>query len=79
MKIKIIAVGKIKEKYLVDGINEYLKRISRYSRIEVIEIPDEKVQKDKGTGLVMCCTFGDQTDMEWQKKHQLPIKEAITK
>lgn len=42
MKIKIIAVGKIKEKYLVEGINEYLKRISRYSKIEVVEIPDEK-------------------------------------
>jgi 23S rRNA (pseudouridine1915-N3)-methyltransferase len=42
MKIKIIAVGKIKEKYLADGINEYLKRISRYSKIEVVEIPDEK-------------------------------------
>ncbi|PKK95434.1 MAG: 23S rRNA (pseudouridine(1915)-N(3))-methyltransferase RlmH [Tenericutes bacterium HGW-Tenericutes-5] len=42
MKIKIVAVGKIKEKYLVDGINEYLKRITRYSKIEVIEVPDEK-------------------------------------
>jgi 23S rRNA (pseudouridine1915-N3)-methyltransferase len=42
MKIKIVAVGKIKEKYLIDGINEYLKRISRYSKIEVIEVPDEK-------------------------------------
>ncbi|MDY0237024.1 MAG: 23S rRNA (pseudouridine(1915)-N(3))-methyltransferase RlmH [Gudongella sp.] len=42
MKIRIVAVGKIKEKYLVDGINEYLKRISRYSKIEVIEVPDEK-------------------------------------
>ena len=46
MKIKIIAVGKIKEKYLVDGINEYLKRISRYSKIEVVEIPDEKAPEN---------------------------------
>jgi valyl-tRNA synthetase len=32
----------------------------------------------KGTGIVMCCTFGDQTDMEWQKAYNLPIKIAIT-
>jgi valyl-tRNA synthetase len=31
-----------------------------------------------GTGIVMCCTFGDQTDMEWQKIHDLPIRIAIT-
>ena len=33
----------------------------------------------KGTGIVMCCTFGDQTDMEWQKAYNLPIKIAIDK
>jgi len=38
---------------------------------------DARVDKDKGTGLVMCCTFGDQTDMEWQKVYSLPIKTAI--
>ena len=40
---------------------------------------DERVSMDKGTGIVMCCTFGDQTDMEWQKAYNLPIKEAILK
>ncbi len=39
--IKIICVGKIKEKYLVDAINEYVKRIQKYSKIEIIELPDE--------------------------------------
>ncbi len=41
MKITIIAVGKIKEKYLVEGIKEYSKRLSRYTKLEIIEIPDE--------------------------------------
>jgi len=45
--------------------------------IEVPILEDKKAEPEKGTGLVMCCTFGDQTDMEWQKMHQLPIKEAI--
>lgn len=41
-------------------------------------MPDERADPEKGTGIVMCCTFGDQTDMEWQKAHNLPIKIAIT-
>lgn len=32
---------------------------------------------DKGTGVVMCCTFGDEKDMEWQKAYNLPVLEAI--
>ena len=43
MKIKMICVGKLKEKYLDDGIKEYLKRISAYSDIEVIEVADERI------------------------------------
>ncbi len=40
-------------------------------------LADRRVDMAKGTGIVMCCTFGDQTDMEWQKAYQLPIKVAI--
>ena len=40
-------------------------------------IPDSRADPEKGTGIVMCCTFGDQTDMEWQKAHNLPIIEAL--
>lgn len=42
INIMIIAVGKLKEKYLVEGVNEYLKRISKYAKIEIIEVIDEK-------------------------------------
>ncbi len=45
---------------------------------EVPILPDPRADPEKGTGIVMCCTFGDQTDMEWQKAHDLPIKVAIT-
>ncbi len=44
---------------------------------EVPIMPDEKADPSKGTGIVMCCTFGDQTDMEWVKQHDLPIKLSI--
>ena len=40
-------------------------------------IGDEKVDILKGTGVVMCATFGDMEDMEWQKKYNLPIKKII--
>ena len=42
MKISIIAVGKIKENYLKDAVAEYLKRLSAFANIQIIEIPDEK-------------------------------------
>lgn len=42
-------------------------------------LADPLVQPDKGSGLVMCCTFGDQTDITWWKTHNLPLKTIITK
>ena len=43
MKIKIICVGKIKEKYFADGIKEYEKRLSRFCKFEICEVADEKI------------------------------------
>ncbi len=42
MKITCIAVGKIKEKYYTDAVKEYAKRLSRYCKLEIIELADEK-------------------------------------
>lgn len=42
MKITVLTVGKIKEKYLRDAIVEYTKRLSRYCKLEIIEVADEK-------------------------------------
>ena len=42
MKIKVVTVGKLKDKYLKDGIAEYSKRISRFAKFEMIELSDEK-------------------------------------
>lgn len=42
MKITLITVGKIKEKYLKDAIAEYSKRLSRYCKLEIVEVADEK-------------------------------------
>ncbi|MFG6497267.1 23S rRNA (pseudouridine(1915)-N(3))-methyltransferase RlmH [Fictibacillus sp. UD] len=42
MNISIVSVGKLKEKYLKLGIDEYLKRLGPYAKVEIIEVPDEK-------------------------------------
>lgn len=49
MNISIITVGKLKEKYLKQGIDEYLKRLSSYAKVEVIEVADEKAPEELST------------------------------
>lgn len=41
MKIKIISIGFLKEKYLKEMVNEYIKRLSKYTKVEIIEIKEE--------------------------------------
>ena len=43
MKIKIVCVGRLKEKYLVAGMQEYLKRLQAYCKVEVYEVADESI------------------------------------
>lgn len=51
MKISVIAVGKIKEKYFTDAVREYSKRLSRYCRLEILEVPDEKTPEGASQAL----------------------------
>lgn len=51
MKITLITVGKIKEKYFTDAIGEYSKRLSRYSKLEIVEVADEKTPDGASEGL----------------------------
>ena len=46
---------------------------------EVPILTDSLVDPKKGTGVVMCCTFGDTTDLKWYFKHKLPLRISITK
>ncbi len=71
MKISLIVVGSIKDKYIKEGISEYLKRLSRFVSLEIIEVPDksigqdlDKVKKEEGelilakipkNSYVICC------------------------
>nr|WP_144925585.1 23S rRNA (pseudouridine(1915)-N(3))-methyltransferase RlmH [Paenibacillus bovis] len=46
MNITIVSVGKLKEKYLKQGIQEYLKRLSAYAKVQIVEVPDEKAPEN---------------------------------
>ena len=46
MNISLITIGKLKEKYLKQGIEEYLKRLSSYAKVEIIELADEKAPEN---------------------------------
>ena len=57
--------------------------IGKTAKIPVVNVcvpilADEAVDMEKGTGIVMCCTFGDQKDIEWFKKYNLPLKHILT-
>ena len=52
LTINILCVGKIKENYLKDAINEYSKRLSKYCKLNIIEIPDEKVPEKLSNSVI---------------------------
>lgn len=51
MRITLVTVGKIKERYFADAIGEYSKRLSRYVRLEILEAADEKTPDGTGAAL----------------------------
>lgn len=64
------------------GDTRYQSYVGKAARVPLygFEIPvlaDETVSMEKGTGAVMCATFGDSTDTEWCRKHNLPYKKVI--
>ena len=52
MKITLVTVGKLKEKFLVDGVNEYLKRIKNFCKIEIREVAECRTVEDEGKKLL---------------------------
>ncbi|ASN03846.1 23S rRNA (pseudouridine(1915)-N(3))-methyltransferase RlmH [Virgibacillus necropolis] len=53
MKITIITVGKLKEKYLKQGIQEYLKRLTAYAKVDIVEVADEKAPENMSDAEMM--------------------------
>lgn len=51
MKITVLCVGRIKEKYFTDAVKEYAKRLGRYCKLEILEVMDEKIPDGAGKAL----------------------------
>jgi len=87
MKIDIIAVGKLKEKYLKSGMEEYLKRMQSYAKVKVLEVPDEKtleggspreveiIQEKEGRGILKNVPEGAQVIVLDRKGKMLSSEE----
>ena len=79
--IKIICIGKIKEKYLTDAINDYKKRITKYHKIDIIELPDSNIDNEKNEILkhtnpkdyIICL------DIEGQEINSIELSQKIDK
>lgn len=67
MNIRVISVGKIKEKYLVAGIAEYSKRLSKYCKLDLIEVSDEKAPEQ----------LSDQEELIVKRKEGIRILSKI--
>ena len=51
LTINIVCIGKIKEKYFKDAIDEYSKRLSKYCKLNIVELPDEKIPEKINTNI----------------------------
>ena len=64
IKINIVTVGSLKEKYLVDCVKEYVKRISRFCTINIIELEEEKLPKNYSEADVSKCLVRESLKIE---------------
>ena len=53
------------------------RAISPLYKVVLPIVADDKVDPEKGTGIVMCCTFGDVTDIQWWRAHKLPLRIIV--
>ena len=53
MNIKIICVGRIKESYFIDSIKEYVKRLSKFCKLEIMQVMDQKLPNSLTTGSIL--------------------------
>ena len=83
--IKLICVGKIKEKYLNEAIDEYKKRLSKYTKLDIVELPDisyneiDKVIKEEGKLILKHIKETDNVIILDMNGHELSSVELTTK
>ena len=77
MNISIISVGKLKEKYLKMGIEEYVKRLSSYAKVDLIEVADEKAPEQLSEAEMEIVKKRRRADLSknsgWNVVYRLPL------
>ena len=58
VKVNIICVGKLKEHYLVEAKDEYVKRLSRFCKVEILELPEKNTLKEEGECILSALPLG---------------------
>lgn len=80
--IKIICVGKIKEKFFTEAINEYLKRLSKYTKLSIVEVSDEiniNLEKDNILKHINLRDFNIALDIEGEECSSIELSKKIDK
>lgn len=79
--IKIICVGKVKEKYLQEAISDYMKRLSKYHRVQIVELEDSNIMEEKNKILKNIDTkdYVISLDIEGKQLSSLELAETIDK
>lgn len=66
IRITVLTVGKLKEKYLREGCDEYLKRLSAFSKVQVVELPESRCPADPSPAEIQRC-WSRRATAYWQK------------
>lgn len=79
--IKIICVGKVKEKYLQEAISDYMKRLSKYHRVQIVELEDSNIMEEKNKILknIDNKDYVISLDIEGKQLSSLELAETIDK
>ena len=85
--IKIICIGKVKEKYLIDAMEEYKKRLSKYTKLEIVELPDKdfdlkktlEVEKEEILKNIKISDYNILLDIEGRELTSVELANSIDK
>ena len=75
--IKLICVGKLKEKYLSDLVNDYYKRINKYHKFEIIELKDSNIKDEKNEKFINNKDFIVTLEIEGEKLNSIELSKKI--
>ena len=77
LNIRLICVGKLKERFYAEAVAEYAKRLGAFCRLEVIELAEERLGENPSAAELEAALKEDQTDLEQQKEELAQKEETL--